>query len=189
MDPASSVEVDIAGRTLALVQGDITRIAADAIVNAANAGLVGGGGVDGAIHRAAGPSLMEELRSRHPGGTATGSAVVTSAGLLPARWVIHAVGPVWQGGGRGEAELLASAYRASLAHAEQLGAASVTFPAISCGVYGYPLDAAAVIAVEAVVARLAGAEPGAPLERATFVLFSSVTFDAFARAVHLARGE
>lgn len=183
MDPAPSVEVEFAGRTLALVQGDITRIAADAIVNAANAGLVGGGGVDGAIHRAAGPSVMEELVSRYPAGTPTGSAVVTSAGLLPARWVIHAVGPVWQGGRRGEAELLASAYRASLAHVDQLGAASVTFPAISCGIYGYPLDAAAAIAIDAVGAGLAGAEPGAPLERATFVLFSTATFEAFARAL------
>lgn len=113
---AQAVEREIApGRTLALVRGDITRVPADAIVNAANAALAGGGGVDGAIHRAAGPSIMAELRTRYGGhGCPTGSAVVTGAGELPARWVIHAVGPIWRGGGSGEPELLASAYRASL---------------------------------------------------------------------------
>jgi O-acetyl-ADP-ribose deacetylase (regulator of RNase III) len=182
-DNQAKVEVEVVpGRTLALVRGDITRIRADAIVNAANAALAGGGGVDGAIHRAGGPSIMAELRARYGDrGCPTGSAVVTEAGALPARWVIHAVGPIWRGGGEGEAELLASAYRASLALAEEAGARSVTLPAISCGVYGYPLDEAAPIAVAAVARHLRHAAHS--VERATFVLFSGDSFAAFDAAV------
>jgi O-acetyl-ADP-ribose deacetylase (regulator of RNase III) len=170
----------IGGRTLALVVGDITTIPADAIVNAANSALAGGGGVDGAIHRAGGPSIMAELRARYT-GCPTGSAVVTGAGNLPARWVIHAVGPRWQGGGRGEAGLLASAYRTAFGLAEELGARAVTFPAISAGIYGYPLDEAARIALETVAECLAGAKA---VERATFVLFSEDTYRVFARVLH-----
>lgn len=166
--------------TIALVQGDITRVAADAIGNAANAALVGGGGVDGAIHAAGGPAIMAELRARHPGGTPTGTAVATGAGRLPGRWVIHAVGPVWRGGGHGEAELLAGAYRASLRLAAELGARTLTLPAISAGVYGYPLDGAADVAVRTVAAEL---QAGAPLERVTFVLFSDAALRAFERAL------
>jgi O-acetyl-ADP-ribose deacetylase (regulator of RNase III) len=176
---AQAVEREIApGRTLALVRGDITRIPADAIVNAANSDLAGGGGVDGAIHRAAGPSVMAELRARHGSGCPTGSAVITGAGDLPARWVIHAVGPIWRGGGAGEAELLASAYRTSLALAEEVGARAVTFPAISCGIYGYPLIEGARIAVETVAGHLRDAARS--LERATFVLFSAEAYEGFA---------
>ena len=147
------------GRVLALVQGDITRIATDAIVNAANSALAGGGGVDGAIHRAGGPAIMAELRARYGGvGCPTGSAVITGAGDLPARWVIHAVGPVWRGGGAGEADLLASAYLTALRLADEADARSVTLPAISCGVYGYPLDTAARVAISAVAGHLAEAD-------------------------------
>lgn len=173
-------ERTIRGRTLALTVGDITTIPADAIVNAANSALAGGGGVDGAIHRVGGPSIMAELRARYT-GCPTGSAVVTGAGKLPARWVIHAVGPRWRGGGHGEATLLASAYRTAFGLAEGLGARTVTLPAISAGIYGYPLEEAARIAVETIASCLAGASV---VERATFVLFSEDTYRVFARALH-----
>jgi O-acetyl-ADP-ribose deacetylase (regulator of RNase III) len=131
-----------------LVVGDLTQQEVDAIVNAANTSLLGGGGVDGAIHRAGGPEILAE--SRQLGGCATGDAKATTAGRLPARWVIHAVGPVWLGGTAGEPELLASAHRRALEVARDLGARTVAFPAISCGVYGYPPELAAPIAIEAV---------------------------------------
>jgi O-acetyl-ADP-ribose deacetylase (regulator of RNase III) len=125
--------------------GDLTEQQVDAIVNAANESLLGGGGVDGAIHRAGGPEILAE--SRQLGGCATGDAKPTSAGQLPARWVIHAVGPVWHGGGRREAEQLASAHRRALEIARDLGARTVAFPAISCGIYAYPPELAAPVAV------------------------------------------
>jgi O-acetyl-ADP-ribose deacetylase len=143
------------GLTLRLVQGDITRVAADAIVNAANRGLVGGGGVDGAIHRAGGPSLMQELGviRREQGGCPTGSAVVTGAGLLPARFVFYAVGPMWRGGVSGEPGELASCYRTCLRLAEERRLESISFPAISTGVYGYPKNQAAAVALAAIRAH------------------------------------
>ena len=130
--------VVLGDRRLEITRGDITRESVDAIANAANEALRGGGGVDGAIHRAAGPQLMRELRERFPDGTPTGTAVATGAYDLPAQWVLHAVGPIWRGGGRGERELLAGAYRSCLRLADSLGARSVAFPAISMGIYGYP---------------------------------------------------
>ena len=157
-----------------LVRGDITRFRADAIVNAANSGLLGGGGVDGAIHRAGGSQILAECRalraSTLPEGLPTGEAVATTAGNLPAHWVIHTVGPVYRGAAR-DAELLARAHRTSIEVARSLGAQSVAFPAISTGVFGYPVDEAAVIA-------LAEASAAPDLE-ITFVLFSASALEIF----------
>jgi O-acetyl-ADP-ribose deacetylase (regulator of RNase III) len=146
-----------------LVQGDITELDVDAIVNAANSSLAGGGGVDGAIHRAGGPEIMAETRHRHPDGCATGSAVTTGAGRLRARHVIHAVGPRWAGGDRREDELLASAWRSALLQALEHDCESVAFPSISTGIYGFPLERAATIAVDQVLAVLRGLEGGQEL--------------------------
>jgi O-acetyl-ADP-ribose deacetylase (regulator of RNase III) len=157
------------------VRGDITGQRVDAIVNAANPSLLGGGGVDGAIHRAGGPAILDECRKL--GGCATGDAKATTAGRLPARWVIHTVGPIWRGGGDGEPELLASCHRRSLEVARDLGARTVAFPAISCGVYGYPVELAAPLAVGAVREL----EDGFDLIR--FVLFGDETYAAFAGAL------
>ena len=171
------------GKRLRLVLGDITRIPADAIVNAANSQLCGGGGVDGAIHRAGGPSLMRELdqiRARS-GGCPTGAAVATTAGNLPARFVFHAVGPVYRGGRHNEAELLASCHRTCLQMAEERDLGVVTFPAISTGVYGYPVAQAAPIALAADRTHLQRIDTR--LQEIVFVLFDQPTFDAFARAL------
>ncbi len=170
----------IAGRRLELVTGDITVQEVDAVANAANAALRGGGGVDGAIHRAAGPALLDELRSRYPGGTPTGSAVATAGHGLRARWILHAVGPVWRGGSHGEAEQLAAAYRSCLALCDALGARSVAFPAISMGIYAYPGDDGARIALDAVAAHFAGPTT---VELARFVLYSDDTYALFDRAL------
>jgi O-acetyl-ADP-ribose deacetylase (regulator of RNase III) len=153
---------------LSAIQADITKLAVDAIVNAANTSLLGGGGVDGAIHRAAGPELLAECRAL--GGCATGDAKITKGYRLAARHVIHAVGPVWYGGDRREAELLASCYRKSLALAAAHELTTIAFPAISCGVYGYPVDEAAVVAVRECRAFL---DRHTSFERITFALFDA----------------
>jgi O-acetyl-ADP-ribose deacetylase (regulator of RNase III) len=161
-----------------LVQGDITTQEVDAVVNAANSGLLGGGGVDGAIHRAGGPAILAECKelraTRYPDGLPTGQAVATTAGNLPARWVIHTVGPVYAKR-EDRSHLLASAYRESLRVADELGARSVAFPAVSAGVYGWPLDDAARIAVTTV------READTQVELARFVLFNAEILRAFER--------
>ena len=164
--------------SLALVRGDITRERVDAIANAANEGLLGGGGVDGAIHRAGGPAIMAEcsaIRAKQ-GGCPTGQAVITTGGNLPAQYVIHTVGPIWRGGDAGEPELLASCYRESLRLAVERGIKTIAFPSISTGVYGYPAAQAAVIALSAVKQFLA-AHDG--LDDVRFVLFDDATYGAY----------
>jgi len=176
--------VYIAQSKLELVQGDITTQAVDAIVNAANSELAGGGGVDGAIHRAAGPVLMQQTRQRYPQGCPTGSAVATDAGQLPARHVFHAVGPVWRGGNANEADLLASAYRRCLELAVEHACASIAFPAISTGVYGYPKDLAAKLSLATVHEHLMNQKLP---NLVRFVLFDGGSFGAFARVLELMR--
>ena len=166
--------------TLELTRGDITQQQVDAIGNAANEALRGGGGVDGAIHRAAGPGLLDELRRRYPDGTQTGTAVATEAHDLPARWVLHAVGPIWRGGDHREEEQLAGAYRSCLRLADELGARSVAFPAISMGIYGYPGPEGARVAIQTVADHLGGATS---IELVRIVLFSEETHDLFADAL------
>ena len=164
---------------LSVIEGDITKLAVDAVVNAANESLLGGGGVDEAIHRAAGPELLEECRTL--GGCPTGEARITSAYNLPARYVIHTVGPVWQGGAHGEDDLLAACYRTAIGLATQSGSASVAFPAISTGVYRFPPTRAAEIAVRTVSAAL----DGQPLpDRVLFCCFDKGTADIYRRLLN-----
>lgn len=169
--------------TLKVVIGDITKLAVDAIVNAANSSLLGGGGVDGAIHRAAGRELEFECRMLN--GCKTGEAKITKGYRLPARFIIHTVGPVWQGGGKGEEDQLASCYRRSLEIAAERGLSSVAFPAISTGIYRFPADRAAELAVETCSAFLASAET--PVE-VTFCCFTQTSADLHNNAIYSARG-
>ena len=168
------------GTGVRAIRGDITTVAADAVVNAANQHLAGGGGVDGAIHRAAGPSLMAQLRGRYD-GCVTGDAVITGAGRLPARHVIHAVGPRWHDGAHGEPEKLRSAYRRAFALAAEHGCATVVSPSISTGIYGFPIATAAPIAVAEAVTALAA--DGTPLREVTFALFSDADLAVFIQAL------
>ena len=161
-----------------IVQGDITKVRADAIVNAANTTLLGGGGVDGAIHRAAGPELLEECRTL--GGCPTGQARITGGYELPAKRVIHTVGPVWSGGGRGEDELLASCYRNSLQLADEHGLRTIAFPSISTGAYRFPTERAARIAMREIAGRL---ERGSSIEVVSLVCFDRGTYEHYSKAL------
>ena len=174
------MQATIGACKLELVTGDIIRQATDAIVNAANSRLAGGGGVDGAIHRGGGPSIMEETRRHYPQGCPTGDAVVTGSGKLPARCVIHTVGPVWEGGQNQEKSLLASAYRRSLEVAGAQQCASIAFPSLSTGAYAYPLQQAARIALHTVATYLR--LHGRP-DLVRFVLFDDRTYEAYADAL------
>ena len=166
---------------LELVQGDITKVAADALVHAANSALLGGGGVDGAIHRAAGPELLAECRVLHAqGGCPTGQARLTKGHRLPARHVIHTVGPVWRGGTQSEEATLARCYKSVFALVEANGLRSVAFPSISTGVYGFPIDRAAPIALREIHAALARLPQ---LEKVTVVLFSAQDLETYQRAL------
>ena len=168
------------GQTLELAQGDITEQEVDAIVNAANSRLAGGGGVDGAIHLSGGPQIMQETKRKYPEGCPTGSAVITSAGDLAAKYVIHAVGPIWRGGGRGEADQLAGAYRRSLELAVENDCASIALPAISTGVYCFPRDQAARVALSTAIEFLE--ERGAPA-LVRFMLYDDGAYGAFSAAL------
>lgn len=181
MFPEQTKNTFLGGR-VRLESGDITHQAVDAVVNAANSTLMGGGGVDGAIHRAGGPRILEECleirRTQHPGGLPAGEAVITSAGLLPARYVIHTVGPIYGRAGGREAELLAACYRNSLALAGARGLASVAFPSISTGAFGYPREEAAVVASEAIAEFLVGDDS---ISEVRLVFFSKGDMQVFLR--------
>jgi O-acetyl-ADP-ribose deacetylase (regulator of RNase III) len=177
------MEIRIGQGILAVWQGDITTVSADAIVNAANSSLIRGGGVDGAIHRAAGASMRRELDEiqRRAGGCPTGSAVITGAGNLPARFVIHAVGPVYRDGKHAEPELLAACYQNALALAEEHGAVSIALPSISTGIYGYPIEAASQIAVHTVARHLE--KPTCKIGRVTLVTYGADAHETYRRVL------
>jgi len=183
-------EVKINQTKLSLIQRDITKQATDAIVNAANPSLMGGGGVDGAIHRAGGPAILEECKQivSRQGRLPTGKAVITTGGNLKVKHVIHTVGPIWHGGDNGEPELLASAYRESLKVAVENNLGSISFPSISTGVYGYPVAEAAQVAISTVASFLK--EHGASLKEVVFVLFDRATFEAYSSVLsEMVRGK
>jgi len=179
----SPTQITVNKVKLSITQGDITRQATDAIVNAANSSLMGGGGVDGAIHRAGGPAILEECKKivARQGRLPTGRAVITTAGNLPAKHVIHTVGPVWHGGDKGEAELLESAYRESLKLAAENNLTSVSFPSISTGAYGYPVEQAAAVALSTVMAFLR--EKATSIKEVVFVLFDAGTYKTYMTAL------
>ena len=186
---SNPVQIKVNQATLSIIQGDITQQATDTIVNAANSGLMGGGGVDGAIHRAGGPAILEECRQivARQGRLPTGRAVITTGGNLLAKHVIHTVGPVWQGGDKGEARLLESAYWESLKLAAGNNLTSISFPSISTGAYGYPVAQAAATAVNTVVAFLRGKTTS--LREVVFVLFDSNTYETYTDALKQVKGE
>lgn len=175
--PATAVSIN--HTRVSIIQGDITRQTTDAIVNAANSSLMGGGGVDGAIHRAGGPSILEECQQivSRQGRLPAGKAVITTGGNLRVKFVIHAVGPVWYGGNQGEPELLASAYQQSLQMAAENNLSSISFPAISTGAYGYPVAEAGRVALSTTVSFIR--EESTPIKEVVFVLFDSPTFGSY----------
>jgi len=177
------VEASINGVKLSIVKGDITRQDTDAIVNAANSSLMGGGGVDGAIHRAGGPAILEECKEivNRQGRLPAGKAVITTGGNLKARHVIHTVGPIWHGGSKGEPELLAGAYRESLRLAAENNLTSISFPSISTGAYGYPVDKASRIAIGTIISFLR--QGVTPIREVVLVLFDSRTLDDYSSAL------
>jgi O-acetyl-ADP-ribose deacetylase (regulator of RNase III) len=177
------MEIIVNQTQLTLVQGDITKQTTDAIVNAANSSLMGGGGVDGAIHRAGGPTILEECKQivAKQGRLPPGKAVITTGGNLPAKYVIHTVGPIWNGGKSNEAQILASAYRESLKIAEAKKLTSISFPSISTGAYRYPLDQAANVALGTVMSFLK--EEAVSLKEVRFVLFDSRTYEAYRKTL------
>ena len=178
-----TTEVSINQTKLSIIQGDVTKQATDTIVNAANPSLMGGDGVDGAIHRAGGPAILGECRQivSRQGRLPTGAAVITTGGNLKARFVIHTVGPIWYGGNRGEPELLASAYQESLKVAAENNLSSISFPSISTGAYGYPVVEAAKVAVSMVASFLR--ERVSSIKEVVFVLFDSITFESYSLAL------
>lgn len=178
------MEIEIGAASFSLIKGDITRQNTEAIVNAANSSLMGGGGVDGAIHRAGGPAILEECKiiKAERGPLPPGQAVITSGGRLKAKYVIHTVGPVWHGGKSGEPETLSSAYRESLRLAAKKGIKSVSFPSISTGAYGYPVEQAARVAVKTVIEFL---REKLPLEKVAFVLFNDDALQAYEGALKI----
>ena len=184
-----AAEVIINQAKLRLIQGDITKQDTEAIVNAANSSLMGGGGVDGAIHRAGGPAILEECKQiiARQGRLPTGKAVITTGGNLKASYVIHTVGPIWRGGNKGEPELLASAYHESLKLAADNNLASVSFPSISTGAYGYPVDRASRVAIRAVDAFLR--QRATSLREVVLVVFDSQTFTAYSLALREITGQ
>ena len=179
----NGLQITVNQANLSIVKGDITQQATDAIVNAANSSLMGGGGVDGAIHRAGGPAILAECKQIvvRQGRLPTGRAALTTGGNLKAKYVIHTVGPIWHGGSKGEAELLESAYRQSLELAAENRLDSVSFPSISTGAYGYPVDDASGIALRTVISFLGGGVTS--IKEVVFVLFNSQTFDAYSSAL------
>jgi O-acetyl-ADP-ribose deacetylase (regulator of RNase III) len=177
-------KITVDGSTLSLVQGDITKQTTEAIVNAANSSLMGGGGVDGAIHRAGGPAILEECKQIRAkiGRLPTGEAVITTGGNLPAKYVIHTVGPVWKGGSKGEPELLRNCYRNSLKCAKEKGIKTISFPSISTGVYGYPVDKAARVAIKAIIDFLSE-NPGI-IDEVAMVLFDNQSYKVYEQALN-----
>ena len=177
------MKTEVNSRALLLLEDDITIRSTEAIVNAANSSLMGGGGVDGAIHRAGVPAVLEECKRivKKQGKLPTGKAVITTGGNLKARYVIHTVGPVWQSGKRNEAELLASSYRESLKLAEENNISSISFPSISTGAYGYPVYEAAKVALKTVISFLK--DEASSIKEIAFVLYDNKTFDAYRAAL------
>jgi O-acetyl-ADP-ribose deacetylase (regulator of RNase III) len=173
------MEVTIKNTKICLIQGDITLEETDAIVNAANTSLRGGGGVDGAIHRVGGPTILEECIAKYPDGCKTGEAKATRGGLLKAMWIIHTPGPIYRGGGKKESELLGNSYRNSFQQAEIIGATSISYPSISTGIYGFPIQKASVIAIETVLSCL----PSNSIREVHFVLFSNRDYQVYEKTL------